>query len=220
MNTMSESKLGGIAISIGAAMVFITFFIGVIAGGTPEKGVNVFAFFANDIASKGTQSLLFAVMSGIGLALLSFGYITLNKVIQEQEKNPLLSFGTFMLVLGNIAYIFVWCMDIAIVFSTNSIPLVQMFRIEMGLFFVFGVIYNIGFLFYALSIAKKEYINSTIAKIVAGVSAVMGVLYIYTLLTLDQGNVDTIMPLFMGLGLANLLYLVFNVMLGRKMMQS
>ena len=48
----------------------------------------------------------------------------------------------------------------------------------------------------------------------------MGVLYIYTLLTLDKGNVDTIKPLFMGVSLANLLYLVFNVMLDRKMMQS
>ena len=36
MNTMSESKLGGIAILIGAAMVFITFFIGVI-GKVVEK---------------------------------------------------------------------------------------------------------------------------------------------------------------------------------------
>ena len=51
-------------------------------------------------------------------------------------------------------------------------------------------------------------------------NAILAVLFSYTLFTIEQNSAATIMPMFIGVSIGQIVNLVWQVMIGRKMMES
>ena len=56
MNSMSLSKMGGLCLCIGAALLTIPFLLQITMGGTPEEGTLIWRYFAEEITKGGTLS--------------------------------------------------------------------------------------------------------------------------------------------------------------------
>ena len=139
MNTMSVSKLGGVCLLGGGILGFIPFALQIMVGGPPEEGANVYSYFAQNVIAGGSESLAYALVTSIAVALVAFGVYTLNGLMQEKETDAFLGLGTFLFVFGQVGLVIGWSMDIAIVSGADSAQLgTEIFMREMSLFFTFG----------------------------------------------------------------------------------
>ena len=82
MGTMSVSRLGGICLLGGGILGFIPFALQIIVGGPPEEGTNVYSYFAQNVIAGGSESLAYALVTSIAVALVAFGVYTLNGLMQ------------------------------------------------------------------------------------------------------------------------------------------
>ena len=80
MQPMSLNKLAGLSYCIGAVLITIPFLLQITAGGTPEEGTLIWRYFAEEITKGGNLSLLYPLLSILGIALLIFGTYTLNNL--------------------------------------------------------------------------------------------------------------------------------------------
>ena len=112
-------------------------------------------------------------------------------------------------------------MDIAIVSGADSAQLgTEIFMREMSLFFTFGTMGWIGGAIYSLALSNTGYINVLFLQGVAALNAILAVLFSYTLFTIEQNSAATIMPMFIGVSIGQIVNLVWQVLIGRKMMES
>jgi hypothetical protein len=103
MNNLSLSKLGGQCLIAGGVISFIPFLLQILVGGPPPDNVNIFSFFANTVVDGGSVSILYSIMTIFGVALVMYGVSNLNGILQEQQKDALLSLGTYLFLLGQFA---------------------------------------------------------------------------------------------------------------------
>ena len=85
MNSMSFSKLAGMCLCLGAALLTIPFLLQITLGGTPEEGSLIWRYFSQEITNGGALSLLYPILSILGIAFLIFGTHTLNSMIQKEK---------------------------------------------------------------------------------------------------------------------------------------
>ena len=85
MKTMSLNKIGGLCLCVGAALLTIPFLLQITLGGTPEEGSLIWRYFADEITSGGNLTLLYPILSVLGIALLVFGVYTLNSLLQKEK---------------------------------------------------------------------------------------------------------------------------------------
>ena len=111
MNSMSLSKLAGMCLCLGAALLTIPFLLQITMGGTPEEGSLIWRYFSEELTNGGTLSLLYPILSILGIALLIFGTHTLNSMLQKEKEDGLLSLGTMLIILGSIGYMFIWSLE-------------------------------------------------------------------------------------------------------------
>ena len=52
------------------------------------------------------------------------------------------------------------------------------------------------------------------------IGLILAVLFSYTLFTIEQNSAATIMPMFIGVSIGQIVNLVWQVLIGRKMMES
>ena len=221
MNTMSVSRLGGICLLGGGILGFIPFVLQIMVGGPPEEGANVYSYFAQNVIAGGSESLAYTLVTSIAVALVAFGVYTLNGLMQEKETDAFLGLGTFLFVFGQVGLVIGWSMDIAIVSGADSAQLgTEIFMREMSLFFTFGKMGWIGGAIYSLALSNTGYINVLFLQGVAALNAILAVLFSYTLFTIEQNSAATIMPMFIGVSIGQIVNLVWQVLIGRKMMES
>ena len=101
-------------------------------GGTPEEGVQIFGFFADEVLNGGVNSLLYPILGVIGVSLTMFGVHSLNSVLQKEKEDALLSLGTFFIIIGSIGYIIVWSIDYFIIWGDPA-NATSSFTLEMGI---------------------------------------------------------------------------------------
>ena len=221
MNTMSVSRLGGVCLLGGGILGFIPFALQIMVGGPPEEGANVYSYFAQNVIAGGSESLAYALVTSIAVALVAFGVYTLNGLMQEKETDAFLGLGTFLFVFGQVGLVIGWSMDIAIVSGADNAQLgTEIFMREMSLFFTFGTMGWIGGAIYSLALSNTGYINVLFLQGVAALNAILAVLFSYTLFTIEQNSAATIMPMFIGVSIGQIVNLVWQVLIGRKMIES
>ncbi len=72
MNSMSLSKLAGMCLCLGAALLTIPFLLQITMGGTPEEGSLIWRYFSEELTNGGTLSLLYPILSILGYCVVDF----------------------------------------------------------------------------------------------------------------------------------------------------
>ena len=219
MKSMSLSKLGGICLCSGAVLLTIPFTLQIALGGTPEEGTYIWQYFANEILTGGALSLLYPMLSVMGIAFLIFGIYTLNGLLQEEQTDSLMSLGTVLTIVGSIGYMIVWCLDYNIIWG-DSANAPNVMTMEMGFVFLFGIVNWSGIQCLASALVGRAYVNTTLLKVVSVFAGLHVVNHIYTVFSLDPYSTASIMPFFIGMSLGQLVLLAFNVTLGMQMMKE
>ena len=219
MAAMSIKKLGGICLVVGAIAGAVPVILSVFLGATPTEGVNIFKFFADEAVKNGIVTNAYALISIIGVALVTFGIFTLRDILQNDETdNALMRFGTYLFFLGSVGAIIGWSLDNAIVWGEADFAK-HFMTIEMAFYLPSGILYWAGAGLVALTLAGNSYVNSLFARFVCLFALIACALHIYTILSIDPNSVTTIMPLFVLLGISNLIGPAFFISIGIKMIK-
>ena len=113
MNNSSSSKLGGQCLIVGAIISFIIFIIQILVSGPPPGNEHIFSYFANETVAKGSATVIYTLLWMFGNVLIAFGILVLNGHLQEQQKDTMLSLGTFLFIVGQIGFMLATTMDVS-----------------------------------------------------------------------------------------------------------
>jgi len=223
MNNSSSSKLGGQCLIVGAIISFIIFIIQILVSGPPPGNEHIFSYFANETVAKGSATVIYTLLWMFGNVLIAFGILVLNGSLQEQQKDGLLGLGTFLFIVGQIGFMLATTMDVAIIYA-HPIEIANIASGQMSVFFMFGPVAFLGGALVSLNLASREYINALYSRITAVVFLIVILAFIYSSFNMaDPGNHNipsTIMPAFAGISIAQFFAVIWNLMVGMKMMKN
>ena len=224
MISMSLSKMGGLCICIGAALLTIPFLLQITMGGTPEEGTQIWRYFAEEITKGGNLSLLYPILSILGIAFLIFGTYTLNNLLQKEKEDGLLSLGTALIILGSIGYMIVWSLDYHILWGQDVVgewtEAALGMTMEIGIVLLFGAVNWAGVQCFASALAFRGYGNPILMKITSAFAGLHVVNHWYTIFTLDSMSSNSIMPFFIGMSIGQLVLFAFNISLGMGLLKK
>ena len=224
MNNSSSSKLGGQCLIVGAIISFIIFIIQILVSGPPPGNEHIFSYFANETVAKGSATVIYTLLWMFGNVLIAFGILVLNGHLQEQQKDTMLSLGTFLFIIGQIGFLVVTSMDVAILYAQDTANIANIFINQMSLFFMVGPLGFLGFALVSLNLAGRGFINALYSRITGAVFLLTILAFAYTAFNLaDPGTHNihsTIMPAFAGISIAQFFIVIWNLMVGMKMMKN
>ena len=224
MSNSSSSKLGGQCLVVGGILSFLVFVIQILVSGPPPGNEHIFSFFANETVAKGSATVIYTLLWMFGNVLIAFGILVLNGSLQEQQKDGLLGLGTFLFIVGQIGFMLATTMDVAIIYAQDPIEIANIASGQMSVFFMFGPVAFLGGALVSLNLASREYINPLYARITAVVFLIVILAMFYSSINMaDPGNHNipsTIMPAFAGISIAQFFIVVWNLMVGMKMMKN
>ena len=115
-------------------------------------------------------------------------------------------------------------MDVSIIYAQDPIEIANIASGQMSIFFMFGPVAFLGGALVSLNLASREYINALYARITAVVFLIVILAFIYSSFNMaDPGNHNipsTIMPAFAGISIAQFFIVIWNLMVGMKMMKN
>ena len=224
MNNSSSSKLGGQCLIVGAIISFIIFIIQILVSGPPPGNEHIFSYFANETVAKGSATVIYTLLWMFGNVLIAFGILVLNGHLQEQQKDSMLSLGTFLFIIGQIGFLVVTSMDVAILYAQDTANIANIFINQMSLFFMVGPLGFLGFALVSLNLAGRGFINALYSRITGAVFLLTILAFAYTAFNLaDPGTHNipsTIMPAFAGISIAQFFAVIWQLMVGMKMMKN
>ena len=224
MNNSSSSKLGGQCLIVGAIISFIIFIIQILISGPPPGNEHIFSYFANETVAKGSATVIYTLLWMFGNVLIAFGILVLNGHLQEQQKDTMLSLGTFLFIVGQIGFMLATTMDVSIIYAQDPIEIANIASGQMSIFFMFGPVTFLGGALVSLNLASREYINALYSRITAVVFLIVILAMFYSSINLaDPGNhsiPSTIIPAFAGISIAQFFAVIWNLMVGMKMMKN
>ena len=224
MRNTSSSKLGGQCLVVGGILSFLVFVIQILVSGPPPGNEHIFSYFANETLAKGSGTVIYTLLWTFGNVLIAFGILVLNGSLQEQQKDGLLGLGTFLFIVGQIGFMLATTMDVAIIYAQDPIEIANIASGQMSIFFMFGPVTFLGGALVSLNLASREYINALFARITAVVFLIVILAFIYSSFNMaDPGNHNipsTIMPAFAGISIAQFFVIIWNLMVGMKMMKN
>jgi len=224
MNNSSSSKLGGQCLVAGGIISFIIFIIQILVSGPPPGNEHIFSYFANETVAKGSATVIYTLLWMFGNVLIAFGILVLNGHLQEQQKDTMLSLGTFLFIVGQIGFMLATTMDVSIIYAQDPIEIANIASGQMSIFFMFGPVAFLGGALVSLNLASREYINALYSRITAVVFLIVILAFIYSSFNMaDPGNHNipsTIMPAFAGISIAQFFAVIWNLMVGMKMMKN
>lgn len=224
MSNSSSSKLGGQCLVVGGILSFLVFVIQILVSGPPPGNEHIFSYFANETVAKGAATVIYTLLWMFGNVLIAFGILVLNGNLQEQQKDGLLGLGTFLFIVGQIGFMLATTMDVAIIYAQDPIEIANIASGQMSVFFMFGPVAFLGGALVSLNLASREYINPLFARITAVVFLIVIFAFIYSAFNIaDPGNHNipsTIMPAFAGISIAQFFVVIWNLMVGMKMMKN
>ena len=224
---MSQNKLAGICFIVGAILNFIPIIVGVLLGGNPEEGAPILDFFYQNVIDGGAQSRLFAWMGTLSAALLAYAVYTLNSIEQSKEKNALMGMGAFLVVFGSFGNALAWCFDISMLFGAQSAvsggsiaETANWFLLQFGIWINFGTVIWLGTALFVWSLVAKGYANDILLKASAVVSLILILTFVNTLFNINFTSMASIMPMFLSLMISVLLNSVWQILVGKNMMDN
>jgi hypothetical protein len=223
MNNSSSSKLGGQCLIVGAIISFIIFIIQILVSGPPPGNEHIFSYFANETVAKGSATVIYTLLWMFGNVLIAFGILVLNGHLQEQQKDTMLSLGTFLFIVGQIGFMLATTMDVSIIYAQDPIEIANIASGQMSIYFMFGPVAFLGGALVSLNLASREYINALYSRITAVVFLIVILAFAYTAFNMaDPSNhyiPSTSMPAFAGISIAQFFAVIWNLMVGMKMMR-
>ena len=220
MKHILPGTLAGICLIKGGILAFIPFLFQIFASGPPEEGVHIFTDFAQNVVAGGKLALFYSISTAIGLALVSYGIYTLNVIQQKKESHAVMGLGTFLFVFAQIGLIVAWAIDMSIVFGAETANIGNLFMIEMGLFFCFGTVGFIGGGLMSLALIDYAFINTMFLRIVGIIFILISLVFVYTLFTFDYYSSSTIIMLFASVSIGQLLSVIWQILVGMKLIKS
>ena len=224
---MSVNKLAGLCFIVGAIFNFIPIIVGVLLGGNPEEGAPILDFFYQTVMDGGAQSRLFAWIGTLSAALIAYAVFSLNSIEQSKEKNALMGMGAFMMVFGSFGNALAWCFDISMLFGAESAvaggsiaETANWFLLQFGIWINFGTIIWLGTAVFAWSLVSKGYANDILLKASAVVSLILILTFVNTLFNINFTSMASIMPMFLSLMISVLLNSVWQILVGKNMMDN
>ena len=224
---MSVNKLAGICFIVGAIFNFIPIIVGVLLGGNPEEGAPILDFFYQTTMDGGAQSRLFAWMGTLSAALIAYAVFSLNSIEQTKEKNALMGMGAFMMVFGSFGNALAWCFDISMLFGAESAvaggsiaETANWFLLQFGIWINFGTIIWLGTAVFAWSLVSKGYANDILLQVSAVVSIILILAFVNTLFNINFTSMASIMPMFATIMISTLLNSVWQILVGKTMMDE
>ena len=215
---MSVNKLAGICFIAGAILNFIPIIVGVLLGGNPEEGKPILDFFYQTTMDGGAQSRLFAWIGSFSAALLSE---------QSKEKNALMGMGAFLVVFGSFGSALAWSIDISMLFGAQSAvaggsiaETANWFLLQFGIWINFGTIIWLGTALFVWSLVAKGYANDILLQVSAVVSIILILAFVNTLFNINFTSMASIMPMFATIMISTLLNSVWQILVGKTMMDS
>ena len=224
MSNSSSSKMGGQCLIVGGILSFLVFVIQILVSGPPPGNEHIFSYFANETVTKGSATVIYTLLWMFGNVLIAFGILVLNGSLQEQQKDGLLGLGTFLFIVGQIGFMIATTMDVAIIYAQDADVIANIASNQMSVFFMFGPVAFLGFALVALNIASREYINALYSRITALVLLIVILAMVYSAFGMgDPGNhsiPSTIIPAFAGISISQFFLVIWNLMVGMKMMKN
>ena len=224
---MSQNKLAGICFIVGAILNFIPIIVGVLLGGNPEEGAPILDFFYQNVIDGGAQSRLFAWVGTLSAALLAYAVYTLNSIGQSKEKNALMGMGAFLVVFGSFGNALAWCFDISMLFGAQSAvaggsiaETANWFLLQFGFWINFGTVIWLGTALFVWSLVAKGYANDILLQVSAVVSLILILAFLNTLFNINFKSMASIMPMFASIMISTLLNSVWQILVGKTMMDS
>ena len=212
---------------MGAILNFIPIIVGILLGGNPEKGAPILEFFYKITIDGGAQSRLFAWMGTLSAALLAYAVYTLNSIEQSKEKNALMGMGAFIVVFGSFGNALAWCFDISMLFGAQSAvaggsiaETANWFLLQFGIWINFGTVIWLGTALFVWSLVAKGYANDILLQISAVVSLILIIAMVNTLFNINFTSMASIMPMFASIMMATVLNSVWQILVGKTMMDS
>ena len=224
MSDNSFGKLGGQCLIAGGIISFIPFFLQIFLGGPPPDNVNIFSHFANITAEGSSLSILYIIMGIFGVILIMYGISSLNSFLQEKQKDSLLGLGTFLFLVGQFLTIIAWSIDPAITIGRDTADIGDMAVRQMTMFMLVTPIAFLGVTIISIVLSNREFASPIYMKISALIFVIVIVLSLYTLFKLADTSThtsgSTIIPLFASFSIAQLVWLIWNIMVGSKMIKG
>ena len=224
---MSVNKLAGICFIAGAILNFIPIIVGVLLGGNPEEGKPILDFFYQTTMDGGAQSRLFALIGALSAALLAYAVYSLNRIEQSKEKNALMGMGAFLIVFGSFGNALAWSIDISMLFGAqsavaggSSAETANWFLLQFGIWINFGTIIWLGTALFVWSLVAKGYANDILLQVSAVVSIILILAFVNTLFNINFTSMASIMPMFATIMISTLLNSVWQILVGKTMMDS
>jgi len=224
---MSVNKLAGLCFIVGAIFNFIPIIVGVLLGGNPEEGAPILDFFYQTVMDGGAQSRLFAWIGTLSAALIAYAVFSLNSIEQSKEKNALMGMGAFMMVFGSFGNALAWCFDISMLFGAESAvaggsiaETANWFLLQFGIWINFGTIIWLGTAVFAWSLVSKGYANDILLQVSAVVSIILILAFVNTLFNINFTSMASIMPMFATIMISTLLNSVWQILVGKTMMDE
>ena len=224
---MSVNKLAGICFIAGAILNFIPIIVGVLLGGNPEEGKPILDFFYQTTMEGGAQSRLFALIGALSAALLAYAVYSLNRIEQSKEKNALMGMGAFLIVFGSFGNALAWSIDISMLFGAqsavaggSSAETANWFLLQFGIWINFGTIIWLGTALFVWSLVAKGYANDILLQVSAVVSIILILAFVNTLFNINFTSMASIMPMFATIMISTLLNSVWQILVGKTMMDS
>jgi hypothetical protein len=224
---MSQNKLAGICFIVGAILNFIPIIVGVLLGGNPEEGAPILDFFYQNVIDGGAQSRLFALVGTLSAALLAYAVYTLNSIEQSKEKNALMGMGAFLVVFGSFGNALAWSFDISMLFGAQSAvaggsiaETANWFLLQFGIWINFGTVIWLGTALFVWSLVAKGYANDILLQVSAVVNLILILAFLNTLFNINFKSMASIMPMFASIMISTLLNSVWQILVGKTMMDS
>ena len=135
--------------------------------------------------------------------------------------------GAFLTVFGSIGAALAWCFDISMLFGANTAvgaattaSTGNFFLLQFGIWIAYGFILWIGMALFIWSLVAKGYANDILLKVSATVSLISVVTFLNTLFNINFTSMASIMPMFGSLMIGTVLNTVWQVLVGKTMMED
>ena len=218
-NTLSENQLSAFSLYAGSILSGISFLMQLFLSSPPNKGEHIFTYYANQILLNSNVSMLSALFSFFGSIAIAFGIFSLNQFIQKKSINPLMNLSVFLFVISSIGFVISRAHDLLIIWGSPG-EFSNNMMVEFALIFSFGLFYWLGIAVIAYCLKENEFLNDNFLLALSIVSIFNFLLIIYTIFNVDPYDGSTLVPLYTGFTIGNILVIFFCFLSAKKLINS
>ena len=227
MRSMPLEKIGGQALIIGQLAIIVSFVLQFLAGGSADEDKNILEVITTDISGAGITGAIAMMLSGFGLALSMVGFWALaDRVRPNLSADGTLQAGLILALIGSVGLMISGSGDRAGILGTEAGLAVEEVMsaqaIGMNAWVLSGPVLWLGIMFLLLAAGATSEFGGKFTDVVTFIAGIVAVFYVLMpLVTLGNiDNINTIFPLWAGIVLGSLIFGIWGILAGRKLMSA